>query len=238
MRSMLRAWAAAALALATVAGHAHAQTESPAPTAVPVPAPAPFGYDVFTGGAGQVAEGPVDEGYLLGPGDEIVVSLWGELNETFNMVVLPEGFVELPDNGGRIQTNGVTLRELRPIVIQALSRIRAGFIDPKDPAKSTAVVDVRLGRIRPLMAGGLREEAFPAAAVLRRSLGAAGGSELATRATTDVTIDLPAALADPGGKSDVVLKDGDLLFVPTSSGAVEVRGAVVVVTARPAAVSR
>lgn len=152
-----------------------------ADASVSPPASTPFGYAVFTGG-NQVTEGPVDEGYLLGPGDQVVVSVWGELNETLDLEVLPEGFIELPDNGGRIQTNGVTLRELRPLMMEGLSRTRAGFIDPKDPTKSTAFVDVRLGRIRPLMVHVVGEVARPglypisaAVANVVNLLGNAGG---------------------------------------------------------------
>jgi len=110
-----------------------------------------FGYDAFGGNAGAIIQGPIDEQYLLSPGDEIVVSIWGDMNEKYNLVVSEGGYLELPNEGGRIQANGVTLRELRPMLVNALSQIYSAYINAKDPLKSTANVDVRLGQIRPML---------------------------------------------------------------------------------------
>lgn len=109
-----------------------------------------FGYNTFDSGGQPIAEGPIDDLYLIGPGDEIVVSIWGKLVETLNLTVSDEGFIDLPDNGGRIQTNGVTLRELKPKIAQALSQIYAAYINAVDPSKSTAFVDIRIGKLRKL----------------------------------------------------------------------------------------
>jgi protein involved in polysaccharide export with SLBB domain len=110
-----------------------------------------FGYDYFGGNGVAVVDGPIDDDYLLSPRDEVVVTIWGDLNETLNLVVGDQGFIELPDNGGRIQANGVRLRELRPLLLRALSQIRGGYINAADESKSTAFVDIRLGKIRPLL---------------------------------------------------------------------------------------
>ncbi|MBU3728425.1 MAG: hypothetical protein FGM37_04145 [Phycisphaerales bacterium] len=123
---------------------------TPLSTDAPAAAPTDFGYDAFGTGT-AILDGPVDANYLLSPGDEIVVTIWGELNETMNLVVTPEGFIDLPDGGGRIMTNGVTVGELQPLVLRALSQIRGGYINVQDPSKSTAFVDVRLGKIRPVV---------------------------------------------------------------------------------------
>jgi protein involved in polysaccharide export with SLBB domain len=152
-------------------------TPSPAPVEASTPTPvgpvgmtaAPaaradggFGYDYFSA-AGGVADGPIDDDYLLSPRDEVVVTLWGELNETMNLTVGDQGFIELPEDGGRIQANGVRLRDLRPLVIRALSQIRAGYINAQDEAKSTAFVDIRLGRIRPMVFSVVGEAVKPGA---------------------------------------------------------------------------
>jgi protein involved in polysaccharide export with SLBB domain len=112
-------------------------------------AAAGFGYDTFNAGP-LITEGPINDQYLVSPGDEIVVSIWGRIVETMNLTVSAEGYIELPDQGGRILTNGVSLRELKPRIVQALSQIRAAYINATDPTKSTAFVDVRLGKLRKL----------------------------------------------------------------------------------------
>jgi protein involved in polysaccharide export with SLBB domain len=87
--------------------------EPPAPTSATVSSaaggPTAFGYDLFQSGAGPITDGPVDDQYLLSAGDEVVVSIWGELNETLNLIVTPQGFIELPEKAGRIATNSLTL---------------------------------------------------------------------------------------------------------------------------------
>lgn len=114
-----------------------------------VPQAAGFGYDYLKTGE-PVTEGPVNDSYLVSPGDEIIVSIWGRIVETMNLTVTAEGYIDLPDQGGRIITNGVTLRELKPKIVQALAQIHAAYINATDPAKSQAFVDVQLGKLRKL----------------------------------------------------------------------------------------
>jgi len=87
-------------------GTAEGQTSTPAKAIS-------FGYDIFKTTAGPISEGPVDEQYLLSPGDEVVLTLWGALNSTNNLTISEEGYLELPEEGGRISTNGVSLKELK-----------------------------------------------------------------------------------------------------------------------------
>jgi protein involved in polysaccharide export with SLBB domain len=122
-----------------------------------------FGYDSFRPGTERIVDGPIDEMYVLSQGDEVIVSIWGELVLKYNLVVTDEGFIDLPDDGGRIATNGVTLRELRPVIMQALSQIYASYINAADPSKSTAFVDIRLGKVRPLLVYVLGEVRQPGA---------------------------------------------------------------------------
>jgi protein involved in polysaccharide export with SLBB domain len=74
------------------------------------------------------------------------------------------------------------------------------------------------------LGGGLKDEAFPEAATLQRREFVAGAG--LGEATISVAIDLAAALRQPGGAADIVLRDGDVLLVPKSPGVVMVRGAV------------
>jgi len=142
-------------------GSAFAQVQQPSatipaklqpqePPRPPEPSTA-FGYDIFRGDAGPIAEGPVDDQYILSTGDEVVISVWGELNLLYNLTVSEEGYIELPEEGGRIYTNGVTLKDLKTKVTQALSLIHESYIDAEHPSASKAFVDVKLGKIRKLL---------------------------------------------------------------------------------------
>jgi protein involved in polysaccharide export with SLBB domain len=235
---------AACLSLLTACCIAWRQVPTPAPTPAPAPAPpTAFGYDVFQSGIGPITDGPVDDQYLLSAGDEIVVSIWGELNETLNLTVTSEGFVELPEKAGRIATNGLTLKELRPRIEQALSQIYAAYINAAEPSKSTAFVDIRLGRVRPLLVYVMGEVSKPgaygvsaSAATVLNLLTNAGGVRQAgslreikvRRADGSVdAIDLYGLLLK--GEVDerrMRLRPGDYVIVPLKRRAVTVSGEV------------
>jgi polysaccharide export outer membrane protein len=111
----------------------------------------PFGYDIFRPLAEPILEGPVDENYLLSPGDEIIITVWGQLNLKYPLTVSEDGFIDIPDEGGRIFTNGVSLKELKALVTESLSRIYSSYIKADNPAESTAFVDVKLAKLRKLL---------------------------------------------------------------------------------------
>lgn len=110
-----------------------------------------FGYDLFKATAGPINEGPIDEDYVVSPGDKIVIRAWGQLNPNYALTISEEGFIELPDDGGRIYANGVTLKRLKTEVTRALSLIHASYINAEDPAKSSAFIEVKLGKIHKLL---------------------------------------------------------------------------------------
>lgn len=122
-----------------------------------------FGYGNFRPGTEQITEGPIDDQFVLSPGDEITVSIWGAMVEKFNLIISDEGFIDLPNEGGRIPTNGVTLKDLRPVIIQQLSQIYSAYINAADISKSTAFVDVRLGKVRKLLVYVVGEVNVPGA---------------------------------------------------------------------------
>jgi protein involved in polysaccharide export with SLBB domain len=215
----------------------------PATTPAAVATSTGFGYDVFQSSVGPITDGPVDDQYLLSTGDEITVSIWGELNETLNLIVAPQGFIELPEKAGRIATNGLTLKELRPRLEQALSQIYAAYINAVEPSKSTAFVDIRLGKVRPLLVYVVGEVTKPGAygvsasvATVLNLLTNAGGvrpsgslREIKVRradGSTD-TIDLYRFLLK--GEADerqMRLRPGDYVIVPLKRRSVAIAGEV------------
>lgn len=160
-----------ALVVASTATPQAAEPNSPAtPVVTAAPGVVAFGYNYFRPGAETISDGPVGAGYILSPGDEIVVSIWGAMVETFNLTVSDDGFVDLPSDGGRIHTNGVTKEELHPVILKHLSQIYASYIDATDPSKSTAFVDVRLGKVRKLLVYVLGEVNAPGAYQMSASM--------------------------------------------------------------------
>ena len=61
-----------------------------------------FGRDVFRRLGSQfdpVVTGPVDAGYRVGPGDQLLLFLTGDVEAAYNLQVVGEGYVIIPDVG-------------------------------------------------------------------------------------------------------------------------------------------
>ena len=74
-----------------------------------------FGHEIFAprqGGASILENMPVSPGYLIGPGDEVVVKLWGRMEGTYRMVVDRDGKIFFPKIGS-LYVAGKTFEELK-----------------------------------------------------------------------------------------------------------------------------
>ena len=74
-----------------------------------------FGYDIFQRDPSifqSSSIGIVDPDYLIGPGDEIILMLWGETQFREKFYVDREGYIFLPDNIGQVFVNGLNLESL------------------------------------------------------------------------------------------------------------------------------
>ncbi|RKY66838.1 MAG: sugar ABC transporter substrate-binding protein, partial [Candidatus Latescibacterota bacterium] len=109
----------------------------------------PFGYKVFETSVFQpdTLYGPVSPDYLVGPGDEVIVNVWGEVEFRYTATVGRDGFIEIP-KVGLISVNGLTFRELKERMLNRLSRAYPGI--SRDPTKATTFVEVSLGRLKPI----------------------------------------------------------------------------------------
>jgi protein involved in polysaccharide export with SLBB domain len=87
----------------------------------------------------------------LSPGDKVIITVWRLLNLKYPLIVREDGFIEIPDEGGRVFTNGVSLKELKRFVTERLSHIYSPYINEENPSASAAFVDVKLGKVRKLL---------------------------------------------------------------------------------------
>jgi protein involved in polysaccharide export with SLBB domain len=53
--------------------------------------------------------------YIIGPGDLILINLWGEKEDVFEVTVLPSGNITIPSIGS-LMVNGLTLKELDELI--------------------------------------------------------------------------------------------------------------------------
>ena len=122
-----------------------------------------FGYDIFKSDPALFQAstiGAVDPDYLIGPGDEIIVMLWGETQFRQVFTVDREGFVFIPEIG-QVFVNGLNLNLLESKLFRVFSQSYAS-LNPQGRSPTT-FLDVSLGNLRPLRIQVLGEVIQPGA---------------------------------------------------------------------------
>ncbi|HEY9658244.1 MAG TPA: polysaccharide biosynthesis/export family protein [Allocoleopsis sp.] len=179
----------------------------------------------------------VDQDYILGPGDKVQITVFEYDEYTGEKTILPDGTIALPLVGS-IEAAGLTAEQfaqsltsrlqallVNPVVTVELASLRsvsvnvAGEVRRPGPVKledATEVTDSTAQNLPTLsraliVAGGITPNAdIRQVAVTRRTSN--GGSE-------SIKVDLWNALtsADAAPESDMILQEGDSIFVPTLS---------------------
>jgi protein involved in polysaccharide export with SLBB domain len=180
--------------------------------------------------------GAIDPDYRIGPGDELVVDVWGEAVFRVERLVNREGNVSLPDVG-RVHLQGLSLDEARSRIRGQLSKAHSGFA--RTPA--TTFLDVSLQKLRPIKVFLVGEVARPgaydlsAASTVFHALYFAGGPS-ATGSMRDIrvmrndelvaSLDVYDYLLHGRKEGDIRLENDDTIFIPVRHGEVAVRGEV------------
>ena len=182
--------------------------------------------------------GPVPESYVLGPGDQVFVDVWGEVEFRLERVVDRDGSIILP-KGGKVRCAGRTLARTARAVREKLSGSYSG-IDPDGEGGST-FVDVSLGALRAIRVFVVGEAAQPGAyelssvATVFTALYAAGGPgvhgslrdiRLMRGDEVVARLDLYDYLLTGARDGDALLREGDTVFVPPRGAAASVHGEV------------
>lgn len=88
-----------------------------------------FGYDLFsqtTSIFASVDKVPVGPDYVIGPNDEIKISVWGNIEGQWNVTVDRDGAISLP-KVGTLGVTGLTFKELKETLHKELSKYYTGF---------------------------------------------------------------------------------------------------------------
>ncbi len=198
-----------------------------------------FGVDAFRRTTTQflpLLSGPVPPDYKLGPGDQLVLILTGDVELTYTLPVTREGFVLIPQVG-QVFVSNVTLEQLRDLLYTRLGRVYSGV----RRSNSTTHFGVSVANLRANQVYVTGEVTQPGAyqisslGTVLTALYAAGGitdradmRQVAVRRAGQliVTLDLYDYLLRGDTKSDVRLETGDVVFVPAHGLRTQVRGAV------------
>ena len=198
-----------------------------------------FGYGIFE----QIPDafkpnqlGPVDDQYLVGPGDELRLMVWGATEFAYDLTVDREGRIFVP-NVGQFMAAGKRLQTLREELKRWLARSYAGLLE--DPP--TVFMDLTITRLQPVYIYALGEVKQPGGYVIAsqstvfQALYAVGGPKLSgslrevrvvRNGQAIARVDLYDYLLRGEGREDVRLQNNDQLFVPPRGKTVAIRGQV------------
>ncbi|MFC1620022.1 SLBB domain-containing protein [Candidatus Neomarinimicrobiota bacterium] len=209
------------------------QTEAQTPSTLPY-----FGYDFFTAG-GSVAfweNMPVPPDYRLGPGDEIIISLWGDAQLRSDFIVNRDGNIYV-DKVGLLSLSGKTLVEARDYLTRHFEQAYSTLRNPRP----TTFMDVTLGKLKSINVKFLGEVKLPSilpihpfSTVTTGLIQAGGVNKTGTLRKMQIirdgklisTVDMYAFLLEGRTDGDVRLKDQDVVFVPVRESTITVKGSV------------
>ena len=214
-------------------------TPPAAPTAPPGTLPI-FGQDLFRLGTSQfqaVGTGPVDPDYRLGPGDQLVAVLTGDVQLSYTLDVSREGTIVIPDVG-QVYVAGLTLRQLEDVLYERLGRVYSGVGRGEG---ATTQFGLSLGKLRTNQVFIIGEAERPGAyqvssvATVFNALYAARGPndngsfrriEVRRGGQVVRVVDVYDYLLRGDSRDDVRLEQGDVIFIPLAGMQVGIQGAV------------
>jgi protein involved in polysaccharide export with SLBB domain len=121
----------------------------------------PFGYSIFDRAPTAfepIVNVPTPQTYTLGPGDEIVLNVWGETQLAYTLTVARDGYIVIPDVG-KVQVAGVTVQALKRVLLDRMSTVYASLAH--GGARATSFLDVSIGQLRTIQVFVLGEARFP-----------------------------------------------------------------------------
>jgi polysaccharide export outer membrane protein len=192
----------------------------------------PFGYEFFSTASLRVMtprrDIPVSSDYVVGPGDEVKVLLWGRVNARYDLVVDRDGNVTMPQIGP-LHVAGMSFDQMKGFLVKEAEQIVGANINVTMGDLKSIQVFV-LGDVR--MPGSYALDSF---STITTALLAAGGPteigslrrvELKRVGRTVTVLDFYDFLLKGEKSADRVLKSGDIVFVPTVGPLVGIAGNV------------
>lgn len=192
-----------------------------------------FGYSLFAGSPTTFAPAtniPVPANYIMGPGDTVIIQLYGQQNVTHELVITREGTLLLPEIGP-IAVSGLSFDDLRAQIDEIVSTQLIG--------QQAAVT---LGNLRSIRIFVLGEAFRPGSytvsglSTMTNALFVSGGItnvgslrniQLRRLGETIAELDLYDLLLEGDTSADQRLLPDDVLFVPPIGPTVAVSGEVI-----------
>jgi polysaccharide biosynthesis/export protein len=192
----------------------------------------PYGYDLFKGKASTfapVTDVPVPSDYIVGPGDQLNVQLFGSQNKNLKLIVARDGKISFPELGP-ISVGGQTFSRVAADIEARVARQIIGV------RASVAMGDTRSIRVF-VMGEADRPGSYTVSGLgtITSALYASGGIkpigslrdiQLKRRGAVIRRLDLYDLLLRGDTSDDATLLPGDVIFIPPASATVAVDGEV------------
>lgn len=196
-----------------------------------------FGRNIFTSknlSFAPSANLPTPVNYVLGPGDEVIIDIWGTNQATIRRTISQDGTINIPDVG-MISLNGMTIKQA-----DAYMKRKLGQIYSVDGDNAKSEIKLSLGNIRTIQVNMMGEVANPGTYYLSslsniyHALHKAGGVgtlgtlrdiQLIRKGKVVATIDIYDFIRE-GKMNETILEEGDVINVPTYDIIVDIAGNV------------
>ncbi|MEZ9368097.1 SLBB domain-containing protein [Shewanella sp. 10N.286.51.B2] len=191
-----------------------------------------FGYDLFAGSPttfAPVSDVPVPNEYMIGPGDNINIQLYGKENNNYQLVVGRDGAVQFPDLGP-ISLVGMSFSEARALLQDKIAQSMIGI--------NANITMGELRSVRIFVAGdAFKPGSYTVSSLstITQALFVSGGVneigslrniQLKRSGKTVETLDLYDLLMHGDSSGDKRLQSGDVVFIPSAGASVSVMGEV------------
>ena len=173
--------------------------------------------------------------YRMGPGDEVIIDIWGDSQTTIQETISPDGAIQV-EGYGPLYLNGMTIKEANGYVQSELGRIYG--ISGDEPSSQ---IKITLGQIRTIQVNVMGEVENPGtytlssfATVFHALYQAGGMNEIGTMRAVKVyrankliaTLDIYDYILNGQMQGDIRLVDDDVIMVGTYESLVNVVGKV------------
>tara|TARA_Y100001970_G_scaffold121071_1_gene150146 strand:- start:31907 stop:33754 length:1848 start_codon:yes stop_codon:yes gene_type:complete len=189
-----------------------------------------FGYEIFTSSPTTFAPAtdiPVPDDYVLGPGDEVKIDIYGNKNISVSSFVSRNGTLRIPSMGP-VNVVGLTLSDAREVIQKQVSTKSIG-----------SESFVTLGKLRSITVYILGNAYKPGTytisslSTITNALFVSGGVDekgsvrniqIKRKGKTVHTYDLYDLLLSGDTSNDIRLEQGDTIFIPVLSKTARVKG--------------
>lgn len=174
------------------------------------------------------------QNYRLGPGDEVIIDIWGTSEDHLRKTISPEGSIMI-DQVGPVYLNGLTVKDANQHIKNAFSRKYAGVKDAETD------IQVTLGQVRSIQVDLMGEVAVPGtyrmspfSSVFHALYRAGGINDIGTLRNIQVLrngkkiagVDIYEYLFNGKTAGNIRLEEGDVIIVPPYEALVNISGNV------------